>query len=164
MRVETDPRAPAGARDLRVALVVSRFNGPVTRRLREGAEAALAQAGCRAAETVEVPGAFELPFAARAMALTRRFDAVVCLGCVIRGDTPHFEFISAAVAHGIAEASGDTGVPVAFGVLTTLTLEQALERSEPGPSNKGWEAAAAAVEMAQLVRRLAALADPGSRT
>jgi len=162
VRVATDQRVPAGARDLRVALVVSRFNAEVTRRLREGAEAALAEAGGLAAETVEVPGAFELPFAARAVALTRRFDAIVCLGCVIRGDTPHFEYISAAVAHGIAEASGATGVPVAFGVLTTHTLEQALERSQPGPSNKGWEAAAAAVEMAHLVRRLAGHAGPGN--
>src|SRR6185295_18871618 len=101
-----------------------------------------------------VPGAFELPQAARCAAETGRFDAVICLGCVIRGETPHFEYISAAVAHGIMEASGDTGVPVAFGVLTTDTGAQAEARSGGGRDNKGWEAAAASIAMAALFRSL----------
>ena len=95
-----------------------------------------------------------MPQAARSAAETGRFDAIVCLGCVIRGDTPHFEYISSAVAHGIMQASGDTGVPMAFGVLTTDTEAQAEERAGPGRDNKGYEAAAAAIEMAVLFRRL----------
>jgi len=101
-----------------------------------------------------VPGAFELPQAARSLAEAGRCDAVICLGCVIRGATPHFEYISAAVAHGIQDASGATGVPMAFGVLTTDTWAQAEERTGAGRDNKGFEAAAAAIEMAQLFRRL----------
>jgi 6,7-dimethyl-8-ribityllumazine synthase len=142
---------------LRLALVVSRFNASVTTRLREGAVEALTVAGAPATsiETFEVPGAFEIPFAARAVAATGRFDAIVCLGCLIRGDTPHFDVIANAVAHGIVAASGESGVPMAFGVLTTNTPEQALERAAMDRTNKGWEAAVAAVEMAQFVRRLA---------
>ena len=105
-------------------------------------------------EVVSVPGAFELPQAARSLAETGRFDAVVCLGCVIRGATPHFEYIAASVAHGIQDAAGGTGVPMSFGVLTTDTWEQAEERAGAGRDNKGFEAAAA-IEMAQLFRRLA---------
>jgi 6,7-dimethyl-8-ribityllumazine synthase len=97
-----------------------------------------------------VPGAFEIPQAARVVAESGRFDAIVCLGCVIRGETPHFEYIASAVAHGITAAAGETGVPMAFGVLTTDTAEQAAARSVPGPDNKGREAAAAAIEMAAL--------------
>ena len=140
----------------RFALIVSRFNEPVTRALVDGARAALVEAGAADAdlEEVEVPGAFELPQAARSVAQTGRFDAVVCLGCVIRGETPHFEYISSAVAHGIMEASGATGVPIAFGVLTTDTLAQAEARAGAGSDNKGREAAAAAIEMAALFRRL----------
>ena len=140
----------------RFAIVVSRFNSAITERLRSGAEEALTAAGA-AAEAVEifrVPGSYELPQAARSAAETGRFDAIVCLGCVIRGDTPHFEYISSAVAHGIMQASGDTGVPMAFGVLTTDTEAQAEERAGPGRDNKGYEAAAAAIEMAVLFRRL----------
>ena len=101
-----------------------------------------------------MPGAFELPQAARCLAETGRFDAVICLGCVIRGATPHFEYISTSVAHGIQDASGGTGVPMAFGVLTTDTWAQAEERAGAGRDNKGFEAAAAAIEMAHLFRRL----------
>jgi 6,7-dimethyl-8-ribityllumazine synthase len=149
---------PASAAGLRFAVVVARFNDAITSRLREGARAALIEAGASAdeVEVFEVPGAFELPQAARCAAEGGRYDAIVCLGCVIRGATPHFEYISAAVAHGIQEASGETGVPIAFGVLTTDTWAQAEERSVDGPSNKGFEAAAAAVEMAVLFRRLRA--------
>ncbi len=99
-----------------------------------------------------MPGAFELPQAARCAAETGRFDAIICLGCVIRGETPHFEYISSAVAHGIMEAAGETGIPIAFGVLTTDTEAQAEERAGSGRDNKGWEAAAAGIEMAVLFR------------
>lgn len=148
---------PAAA-GFRFALVVSRFNDVITSRLCEGARAALAAAGAAPGDidVFEVPGAFELPQAARCAAEAGRYDAVVCLGCVIRGATPHFEYISAAVAHGIQDASGETGVPISFGVLTTDTLAQAEERAADGRENKGFEAAVAAVEMAALFRRLRA--------
>ena len=155
-----DPAQPAGplprAEGHRFALVVSRFNESITDRLRGGAAEALAEAGASgdAVEVFVVPGAYELPQAARAAAETGRFDAIICLGCVIRGETPHFEYISTAVAHGIMQASGDTGVPIAFGVLTTDTEAQAEKRAGPGRDNKGFEAAAAALEMAVLFRRL----------
>jgi 6,7-dimethyl-8-ribityllumazine synthase len=144
------------AAGFRFAVVVSRFNESITSALRDGALAALREAGAPQADVEQlwVPGAFELPQAARAAAETGRFDAVVCLGCVIRGDTPHFEYISAAAAHGVMAAAGETGVPMAFGVLTTDTEAQALERSAPGEQNKGREAAAAAIEMAALFRTL----------
>jgi 6,7-dimethyl-8-ribityllumazine synthase len=140
----------------RFALIVSRFNQAITDALREGARAALAEAGVSAGEIDEmnVPGAFELPQAARYAAGTGQFDAVITLGCVIRGATPHFEYISSAVAQGIMDAAGQTGVPVAFGVLTTDSEAQAEERAGPGRDNKGWEAAAAGIEMAILFRRL----------
>jgi 6,7-dimethyl-8-ribityllumazine synthase len=145
----------SGASGFRFAIVFSRFNEAITESLRDGAKAALAEAGARPAdvEVVGVPGAFELPQAARCLAETGRFDAVVCLGCVIRGATPHFEYIASAVAHGLQAASGETGVPMTFGVLTTDTWEQAEERSGQGRDNKGFEAAAAAIEMAQLFKR-----------
>ena len=146
------------ARGLRFAVVVARFNDFVTDRLREGAEAALADAGAEHVDVMWVPGAFEIPMAAQRAAETGRYDAIVCLGCLIRGETPHFEYISSAVAHGITNVSADTGVPMAFGVLTTNTAEQALERAVAGPSNKGREAAMAAVEMAALFGRLDAAA------
>ncbi|MCU0249109.1 MAG: 6,7-dimethyl-8-ribityllumazine synthase [Vicinamibacterales bacterium] len=147
-----------GAQGLRIAIVVSRFNDFVTDRLLGGARDALLAAGAPAAavDTVSVPGAFEVPQAARTAAATGAYDAVVCLGCLIRGETPHFEYISEAVAHGIMAASADTGVPMSFGVLTTNSAEQALERAVPGSANKGWEAAMAAVEMATLRRALRA--------
>jgi 6,7-dimethyl-8-ribityllumazine synthase len=150
------PAALPGAAGYRFALVVSRFNAAVTGSLRDAAQAALAEAGAAASDVEElsVPGAFELPQAARCAAESGRFDAIVCLGCVIRGGTPHFEYISSAVAHGIMEAAGDTGIPMAFGVLTTDSLVQAEERAGAGPDNKGREAAAAAIEMAVLFRRL----------
>jgi len=144
-----------GAGGFRFAIVYSRFNEAITASLRDGAQAALVEAGAAAdAVAIEsVPGAFELPQAARCLADTGRFDAIVCLGCVIRGATPHFEYIAASVAHATQQAAGDTGVPMAFGVLTTDTWEQAEERARPGRDNKGFEAAAAAIEMAQLFRR-----------
>jgi 6,7-dimethyl-8-ribityllumazine synthase len=150
------PNPLSGASGFRFGIVVSRFNDVITGSLSAGAQRALQEAGARAddVELVSVPGAFELPQAARSLAETGRFDALICLGCVIRGATPHFEYISMAVAHGIQDASGATGVPMAFGVLTTDTWEQAEERAGSGRDNKGFEAAAAAIEMAQLFRRL----------
>ena len=141
---------------MRVAIVVSRFNDFVTDRLLEGARAAVADAGVTAdnVEVLHVPGAFEIPMAAQRVAETGKVDAVVCLGCLIRGATPHFEFIAAACAHGITAAAATTGVPMSFGVLTTNSAEEALERAAPGPSNKGREAADAAMEMARLFARL----------
>ena len=146
------------ASGLRIAIVVSRFNDFVTDRLQAGAPDALRAAGAAAdaVDTISVPGAYEVPQAARTMAASGRYDAVVCLGCLIRGETPHFEYISEAVAHGIMAAAAETGVPMSFGVLTTNSAEQALERAVPGSANKGWEAAMAAVEMATLRRSLRA--------
>ena len=144
------------AKGLRFAVVVSKYNDFVTDRLQTGALAALAAAGADSADItiVRVPGAFEIPTAARHAAQTGRFDAIVCLGCLIRGATPHFEYISSAVSLGLTEASGATGVPMAFGVLTTNSVEEALERAGEGSGNKGWEAAAAAVEMATLLAKI----------
>ena len=151
----TSSKPLAGGAGLRFAIVYSRFNDAITERLRDGARAALDEAGARRddIEVVSVPGAFEIPQAARCVAETGQFDAVVCLGCVIRGATPHFEYIASSVAHGIQDASAETGVPMAFGVLTTDTWDQAEERAGTGRDNKGFEAAAAAIEMAQLFRR-----------
>ena len=157
MRAEQSSAVPLGdASNLRLAIVVSRFNVEVTGRLRDGAVRALREAGAAESQIqiFDVPGAFEIPQAARAAAETGRFDAVICLGCVIRGETPHFEYIASAVAHGITSASGDTGIPMAFGVLTTNSLEQAMARAQETPDNKGREAAAAAIEMASLFRAL----------
>ena len=152
------PPAAIDASPFRFAIVVSRFNALVTDRLRDGALAALKEAGAADAnvQVLAVPGAFEIPQAARVAAESGRFDAVICLGCLIRGETPHFEYIAAAAAHGITDAAGDTGVPMAFGVLTTNSLEQATARAGAGPDNKGREAAAAAVEMAALYKSLSA--------
>lgn len=137
---------------MRVAIVVARFNDFVTDRLLVGAQAALRDAGITESdvEVLRVPGAFEIPMAAQRIAETGRINAVVCLGCLIRGATPHFEYIASACAHGITAAAASTGVPMSFGVLTTNSAEEALERAAPGPSNKGREAADAAVEMARL--------------
>lgn len=141
---------------MRVAIVVSRFNDFVTERLLEGARAALRDANIGDAniEVLRVPGAFEIPMAAQRVAESGKVSAVVCLGCLIRGATPHFEFIASACAHGITAAAASTGVPMSFGVLTTNSVEEALERAEPGPSNKGREAADAAIEMARLFAQI----------
>jgi 6,7-dimethyl-8-ribityllumazine synthase len=149
-------KALSSAAGYRFAIVYSRFNEAITQRLCEGARSALQEAQVAAddVEVVSVPGAFEVPQAARRLAEMDRFDAVICLGCVIRGATAHFEYISSSVAHGIQDASAETGVPMAFGVLTTDTWEQAEERASGGRDNKGFEAAAAAIEMAQLFRAL----------
>ena len=152
----TPPATLPGAAGYRFAVIVSRFNEPITGALSEAAKQALSEAGAAPADVEEmhVPGAFELPQAARCAAETGRFDAIICLGCVIRGETPHFEYISSAVAHGIMDAAGDTGIPIAFGVLTTDTEAQALERAGSGRDNKGREAAVAGIDMAVLFRKL----------
>lgn len=145
------------AAQLRFAVVVSRFNHLVSVRLLEGCTAELTRRGA-ASEDVHVawvPGAYELPLAARALASSGRYDAVVTLGVVIRGGTPHFEFVCRGVTDGVQAAMRDTGVPVAFGVLTTDDLEQALERAGGPHGNKGAEAALCAIEMARLLPRLA---------
>jgi 6,7-dimethyl-8-ribityllumazine synthase len=141
---------------MRIAIVVSRFNDFVTERLLEGARAALREGGIVEAdiELLRVPGAFEIPIAAQRIAESGRVAAVICLGCLIRGATPHFDYIASACAHGITHAAAATGIPMAFGVLTTNTVEEALERAEPGDSNKGREAASAALEMARLLSGL----------
>ncbi len=137
---------------MRIAIVVSRFNDFVTDRLLEGAQAALRDAGIADGniDVLRVPGAFEIPMAAQRIAESGKVSAVVCLGCLIRGATPHFEYIASACAHGITAAAASTGVPMAFGVLTTNSVEEALERVAPGPAHKGREAAEAAMEMARL--------------
>ena len=145
-------------RGLHMAVVVSRYNDFVTARLRAGAVEALAACGVADEDVtiLEVPGSFEIPMAARRAAETGRFDAVVCLGCLIRGETAHFEYIAAAASQGLMTAATDTGVPMTFGILTTDSAEQALARAGSGPTNKGWESAVAAVEMARMFRDLAA--------
>ena len=141
---------------LKIALVVSKFNDFVTDRLQVGALQALKAAGVGDDDiyVMKVPGAFEIPFGAREAASVAGVDAVVCLGCLIRGATAHFEYIASACSHGITSASIATGIPMTFGVLTTNSVEEALERSGEGEANKGWEAAAAAVEMATLQKNV----------
>ena len=141
---------------LKFAVVVSRFNNFITERLLGGAMDALTRTGCNPddIEVVKVPGSWEIPLAAKTVASQRRHDAVICLSAVIRGDTPHFEYVASEAAKGIAHASLDTGVPVAFGVLTCNTLEQAIDRAGTKGGNKGFDAAMTAVEMANLMRRL----------
>lgn len=143
---------------MRIALVVSTYHRFITDRLAAGARAALAEQGMSAesVELAEVPGAFELPQAAALLAHSGRYSAVVCLGCLIRGETPHFDVIAAATAEGIMRAAQRSGVPVTFGVLTTNTADEAIARAGEGDGNKGREAAVAALEMARLYQRLAA--------
>ena len=140
----------------RFAVVVSRFNPEITQGLLTGALAALDEAGAQASAhtVVWVPGAFELPLTVQRLAESGDYDAIICLGCLIKGDTMHFEYIADSVAHGLAQVALQSGIPVALGVLTTLTEAQAVERAAPGPGNKGAEAARAALEMASLFRQL----------
>jgi 6,7-dimethyl-8-ribityllumazine synthase len=164
MRHDTAPEVPLpSAKGLAFAVAVSRFNPEITQKLRDGAQQALDEAGAASVEVLEVPGAFELPLVARAAADTRRFDAVVCLGCLVRGETPHFDYIASSVAQGLQQASLATGVPMAFGVLTVNSTDQAVARALPDRSNKGFEAAAAAIEMVHVLRRLSPAALPPLR-
>jgi 6,7-dimethyl-8-ribityllumazine synthase len=146
----------------RFAVVVSKYNDFVTDRLQAGALAALAAAGVAVDDVtvIRVPGAFEIPLAAQHAAESARFDAIVCLGCLIRGETPHFEYISSAVSLGLTSAAAATGVPMSFGVLTTNSAEEALARAGDGTGNKGHEAAVAAIEMAEVVAQLTRLPTP----
>jgi 6,7-dimethyl-8-ribityllumazine synthase len=152
----TTIEANGRAAGFRFAVVVSKYHDFVTERLQAGALAALAAAGAESADVtiVRVPGAFEIPLAAQRAAESGRFDAIVCLGCLIRGETPHFDYIASAVAHGLTTAAGATGVPMAFGVLTTNSIEEAVTRAGAGSGNKGHEAAVAAIEMASVVAQL----------
>lgn len=152
--LQTGRRPDLDGRDVRVAIVGGRFNDRITDALLVGCRARLGEHGVDEIEELWAPGAFELPLVARELALTGRFDVVITLGAVIRGDTPHFDYVAGTCADGVARVALETGVPVVFGVLTTDTVGQAMARSRPGPQNKGAEAADAAVEMAQLVRRI----------
>ncbi len=141
---------------LRFGIVVSRFNEFITTRLLEGAKDALKRHGVRE-EDVDVawtPGSFEIPLVAKKMAETKRYNAIICLGAIIRGGTPHFEYVAGEVTRGIGRASLETGVPFAYGIITADTLEQAIERAGTKLRNKGFEAAQTAIEMANLLRAL----------
>lgn len=144
------------AKGLRVGLLVSRFNSFVSERLVEGAIDALLRHNAEDEDitVVKVPGAYEIPPAAKQMANSGRYDAIVCLGAVIRGATPHFDYVSAEVTKGVASVSLESGIPVAFGVLTTDTIEQAIERAGSKAGNKGFDAAMTAIEMANLYKAL----------
>jgi 6,7-dimethyl-8-ribityllumazine synthase len=144
------------ARDLRFAFVAARFNDFVVEPLIRGALDALKRHGAteKQIEIVRVPGAFDIPIVARKLALSRRYDALIALGAVVRGQTPHFDYVAGECASGLARIALETGVPVAFGVLTTDTMEQAVDRAGGKAGNKGADAALAAIEMANLLRRL----------
>jgi 6,7-dimethyl-8-ribityllumazine synthase len=144
------------AAGLRFAIIVSRFNSFITERLYQGAMDGLIRNGASAdmIDLVRVPGSWEVPLVAVELARQHRYDAVICLACVIRGETPHFDYVAGEAAKGIAHASSETGVPVAFGVLTTNTLEQAIDRAGAKGGNKGFDAAMTAIEMANLLRTL----------
>ncbi|MGH8134485.1 MAG: 6,7-dimethyl-8-ribityllumazine synthase [Steroidobacteraceae bacterium] len=155
----TEPKVLEGdvsARGRRIAIVAARFNDLIVASLLKGATAAWLARGGAAADLaiIRVPGAFELPLVARRVGASGRYDAIVALGCVIRGETPHFEYIAGECARGLQLASLETGVPVAFGVLTVESLEQALERAATTAGNKGGEAMESALEMASLLARL----------
>jgi 6,7-dimethyl-8-ribityllumazine synthase len=145
----------SSAQEFRFALIVSKFNSSITDRLLEGALEALASTGAQEDQVViyRVPGSFEIPQMARKVAESDNYDAIICLGAVLRGETYHFELISEECAHGIQQVAADFSIPVAFGVITADTVEQALERSGRQSDNKGWEAAMTAVEMANLFKK-----------
>jgi 6,7-dimethyl-8-ribityllumazine synthase len=144
------------ATGLKFAIVVSRFNDFITGKLLDGAVDALVRHGAKDEDidVVKVPGAFEIPLAAKKVAQKGSYHAVICLGTVIRGATPHFDYVASEVSKGVASASLDTGVPIAFGVLTTDTIEQAVERAGTKSGNKGFDAAVTAIEMAQVFKKL----------
>lgn len=144
------------ARGLRFAVVVTRFNSIITDRLAAGALDALKRTGCAEEDItmVHVPGSWELPLVARELAESKKYDAIICVGAVIRGDTPHFDYVAGEAAKGLGQVATQTGVPVAFGVLTTNTVEQAIDRAGAKGGNKGFDAAMSAIEMASLLRQL----------
>jgi 6,7-dimethyl-8-ribityllumazine synthase len=144
------------AKGLKFAIIVSRFNDFITGKLLEGAVDGLVRHGAREEDIdiIKVPGAFEIPLTAKKVASGGAYNALICLGTVIRGATPHFDYVAAEVSKGVAAASMETGVPVAFGVLTTDTIEQAVERAGTKSGNKGFDAAMTAIEMAQVFKKL----------
>lgn len=146
------------AKDLRIAIVASRFNEFITGKLISGAEDALLRHGVAEDEIhlAWVPGAFEIPLAAKKLAQSGKYDAVICLGAVIRGSTSHYDYVCSEVSKGIASVSLETGIPVLFGVLTTENIEQAIERAGTKAGNKGFDCAMAAIEMADLLRGIGA--------
>jgi 6,7-dimethyl-8-ribityllumazine synthase len=144
------------AKGLKFGIVISRFNEFITSKLLDGAKDALVRHGAKEddIDVAKVPGSFEIPMIAKKMAAKGVYNAIICLGTVIRGATPHFEYISAEVSKGIASASMETGVPIAFGIITCDTIEQAVERAGTKSGNKGWDAAMTAIEMAQLLKKV----------
>lgn len=145
-----------GEKNFTFAVVVSKFNEFITKRLLEGAKSCLINQGYNESniDVIKVPGAFEIPLAASRLASMNKYSAIICLGAVIKGSTPHFDYVSSAAANGIAKVSLDYGIPVIFGVLTTNTIEQAMERSGGKAGNKGWDSALAAIEMADLLHNI----------
>ncbi|MFZ0930565.1 MAG: 6,7-dimethyl-8-ribityllumazine synthase [Syntrophobacteraceae bacterium] len=146
------------AKGLRFGIIVSRFNDFIGERLLGGALDALKRNGANEqnVDIFKVPGAFEIPLIAKKAAESGKYDAVICLGAVIRGGTPHFDYVAAEVSKGVASVAIEAGVPISFGVLTTDTLEQAIERAGAKSGNKGWDAAFAAIEMANLIKQMSA--------
>lgn len=144
------------AKDKKFGIVISRFNEMISKSLLSGAFDCLVRHGASEDEitVVYVPGSFEIPLAAKKMAASKKYDAVICLGTIIRGATPHFDYIAAEVSKGIAAVSLETGVPVIFGIITSDTIEQAIERAGTKAGNKGWDAALNAIEMADLIKKL----------
>ena len=144
------------AKGLKFAIIVSRFNDFITSKLLDGAKDALLRHGAKEEDIdiARVPGSFEIPLIAKKLASKGTYNAVICLGTVIRGATPHFEYVAAEVSKGVAAASMETGVPIAFGVITSDTIEQAVERAGTKSGNKGFDAAITAIEMAQLMKKL----------
>jgi len=144
------------AQGLKFGIVVSRFNEFITSKLLEGALDALIRHGAseKDIEIARVPGSFEIPVVAKKMAKSKKFNAIICLGTLIRGATPHFDYIAAEVSKGIALVSLETGVPVTFGIITSDTIEQAIERAGSKSGNKGWDAAMVAIEMARLIEQI----------
>jgi len=144
------------AQGLKFGIVVSRFNEFITSKLLEGALDALIRHGAKESdiEAVRVPGSFEIPLVAKSLAQSGRFNAVICLGTLIRGATPHFDYIAAEVSKGIALISLEVGIPVSFGIITADTIEQAIERAGSKAGNKGWDAAMVAIEMARVIEQM----------
>jgi 6,7-dimethyl-8-ribityllumazine synthase len=145
------------AQGIKVALVVSRFNDVITERLLSGAEDCLERHGCAEDNwtVVRVPGAWEIPLATRKLSQSGKFDAIVALGALVRGDTPHFDYLAAEVSKGLGNIALDSDIPVIYGVLTSDTVEQAMDRAGAKSGNKGWDAALSAIEMVNLFRRMA---------
>jgi 6,7-dimethyl-8-ribityllumazine synthase len=144
------------AKGLKFAIIVSRFNDFIGSKLLDGAVDALTRHGAseQNIDIIKVPGAYEIPLTAKKVASKKKHDAVICLGAVIRGATPHFDYVAAEASKGIAQASLETGIPIAFGILTTDTIEQAVERAGTKSGNKGWDCAMVAIEMAQLFKKI----------